>query len=154
MCGGSSLCAAVTYFVFKMKPKAKPKAKPTEAPKRKATAKPKNTGRPPLKIDEGLVEFLASIQCTMIEIASGARCSVDTLERRYADVIKNARETGKASLRRMQWKSCKDGNVTMQIWLGKQWLGQRDQRELSAQVSDEVLLKYIATVQSAMSGEI
>lgn len=138
-----------------MKPKAKPKAKPTEAPKRKATAKPKNTGRPPLKIDEGLVEFLASIQCTMIEIASGARCSVDTLERRYADVIKNARETGKASLRRMQWKSCKDGSVTMQIWLGKQWLGQRDQRELSgAQVSDEVLLKYIATVQSAMSGEI
>jgi hypothetical protein len=31
----------------------------------------------------------------------------------------------------MQWKSAQDGNVTAQIWLGKQMLGQRDKHELS-----------------------
>ena len=32
----------------------------------------------------------------------------------------------KATLRRLQWTSAKNGNVTMQIWLGKQLLKQSD----------------------------
>jgi hypothetical protein len=36
-------------------------------------------------------------------------------------------EAGKSSLRRLQWKSALGGNVVMQIWLGKQYLGQRDE---------------------------
>lgn len=43
---------------------------------------------------------------------------------------------GKASLRRMQFKSAEDGNVTMQIWLGKQMLGQRDKSEIDHGVTD------------------
>jgi len=35
-------------------------------------------------------------------------------------------ENGRSSLRRLQWKSATNGNITMQIWLGKQYLGQRD----------------------------
>jgi len=35
-------------------------------------------------------------------------------------------ENGKSSLRRIQWKSALGGNTTMQIWLGKQYLQQRD----------------------------
>jgi len=30
----------------------------------------------------------------------------------------------------MQWKSAQNGNVTMQIWLGKNMLGQRDHNEI------------------------
>jgi len=30
----------------------------------------------------------------------------------------------------MQWKSAEKGNVTMQIWLGKQILGQADKSEV------------------------
>ena len=30
----------------------------------------------------------------------------------------------------MQWKSAEKGNVTMQIWLGKQNLGQSDKQEV------------------------
>ena len=31
----------------------------------------------------------------------------------------------------MQWKSAEDGNVTMQIWLGKQVLGQAEKQEVT-----------------------
>ena len=30
----------------------------------------------------------------------------------------------------MQWKSAEQGNVSMQIWLGKQMLGQSDKQEI------------------------
>lgn len=80
--------------------------------------------RPKLQIDESLVEKLASIHCTMEEIASVCSCSVDTLERRFAEVIKKARAKGKSSLRRLQWENAQKGNVSMQIWLGKIILGQ------------------------------
>lgn len=91
--------------------------------------KKKTEGRPPLDIDEKVVESLASINCTMIEIASAVGCSVDTLERRFADIIRKGREVGKSSLRRLQWKQAEGGNVSMLIWLGKQWLGQRERQE-------------------------
>lgn len=85
--------------------------------------------RPPLDIDEDTVEKLAAIHCTMIEIASVVGCSVDTLERRFADVVKRGRDKGKTSLKRWQWKLAEKGNCTMLIWLGKQYLEQRDHKE-------------------------
>lgn len=85
--------------------------------------------RPRKKIDQSIVEKLAAIHCTMEEIASVCECSVDTLERRFAEPIKSAKNRGKTSLRRHQWELAQKGNVTMLIWLGKQLLGQRDQLE-------------------------
>src|SRR5512137_367607 len=86
--------------------------------------------RPQKKIDQKLVEALAKIMCTMEEIAAVAGCSVDTLERRYADIIKKGKEQGKMSLRREQFTSALKGNTTMLIWLGKQHLGQKDVSEV------------------------
>jgi len=83
-------------------------------------------GRPIKPINEDLVEKLAMIGCTMKEIAAICDVSVDTLERRFAELIEKGKEQGKSSLRRMQWKSAEGGNVVMQIWLGKQLLGQKD----------------------------
>lgn len=82
--------------------------------------------RPRKKIDPDQVAKLAQIQCTMVEIAAVLQCSVDTLERRFAETIKRSREQGHASLKRAQYKAAIDGNVTMLIWLGKQLLGQND----------------------------
>ena len=45
------------------------------------------------------------------------------------------------SLRRAQWKSAKSGNVTMQIWLGKQWLGQKEQSEVSISRNDDETIR-------------
>ena len=91
--------------------------------------------RPTIEIDQALVEKLASIHCTMEEIASVVGCSVDTLERRFAEPIKKAKDKGKSSLRRHQWEAAQKGNITMLIWLGKQLLGQRDQAVIEAKPS-------------------
>ena len=83
--------------------------------------------RPKFQIDYDLVRRLAGIMCTQQEIAACLGCSVDTLERdeRFCGIYKEARETGKMSLRRMQWKLA-EKSYAMAIFLGKQYLGQKD----------------------------
>ena len=82
--------------------------------------------RPPLKIDPAVVENAAALQCTMEEIGAICGCSVATLERRFADIIKTARLKGNMSLRRRQFKLA-EKSATMAIFLGKQWLNQKDE---------------------------
>ncbi|WPY01511.1 hypothetical protein Trichorick_01424 (plasmid) [Candidatus Trichorickettsia mobilis] len=90
-----------------------------------------------IEIDFKLVQKLCEIQCTGEEIASVLGVSYDTLVRRikeqgydnFAEYYKKNSQVGKASLRRMQWGSAAKGNVPMQIWLGKQFLGQKDKIE-------------------------
>jgi hypothetical protein len=96
--------------------------------------KPKR-GRPRKFVDLELVEKLAHIQCTYSEIAATLGISVDTLERNkdFAVTYKKGAEGGRKSLRRMQFESAHKGNVTMMIWLGKQYLGQSDHGRLEVQ---------------------
>ena len=94
--------------------------------------KPK-VGRPRVEIDWELVEYLCTIQCTPEEIAGALNIHRSTLTDRatlyykeeFSAVHKRFAENGKASLRRAQWKQSKT-NTSMAIWLGKQYLGQRD----------------------------
>lgn len=96
-------------------------------------------GRPIVEIDIKLVQKLCEIQCTGEEIASVLGISYSTLYRRvkelgyggFDDLYKKHSEVGKASLRRLQWGTAVKGNVSMQIWLGKQMLGQRERVEHS-----------------------
>ena len=84
-------------------------------------------GRPKFVIDYNTVEKLAVIMCTQQEIASFLGCDVRTLQRdeEFCRIYKNGQEKGKMSLRRMQWKLA-DKNTSMAIFLGKQYLGQKD----------------------------
>ena len=84
-------------------------------------------GRPKFKIDYETVRKLASIMCTESEIASFLGCDVRTLQRDkdFVAVYKEGKETGKMSLRRMQWKLA-EKSYAMAIFLGKQYLGQKD----------------------------
>jgi hypothetical protein len=93
--------------------------------------KPKKAGRPKLEIDGELVEKLAGIGCPNKEIAAIVGCSVDTLDRHFADVIAKGRENGKTRLRKKQIEVALAGNVTMLIFLGKNMLGQADKQEIS-----------------------
>lgn len=88
--------------------------------------------RPKKKIEPEQIKKLAAIGCTLEEMASFLECSADTLTRRYADVIKDGWNNGKLSLRRQMFQSAQNGNVTMQIWLSKNWLGMRDRIEHSS----------------------
>ena len=95
-------------------------------------------GRPRIEIDVKILEGLARIQCNMKEMAAILGCSVDTLERNYADVIDKAREGGKMTLRRHQFRMA-ENNVAMAIWLGKQYLGQKEpEREISKDAVEDV----------------
>lgn len=92
-------------------------------------AEPAKVGRPKANVDPRLVEQLASIGCSMKEIAAACKCSVDTLERNFADEITKGQENGKTRLRKKQLETALSGNVVMLIWLGKQMLGQSDKVE-------------------------
>ena len=85
--------------------------------------------RPLKKIDNEAIKKLAQLHCTFDEIAQFCDVSTKTLQRRYVHLIKNGREMGRISLRRAQFEKAIGGNVVMQIWLGKQHLGQTDKME-------------------------
>lgn len=89
-------------------------------------------GRPKKEIDYATVEKLANIQCTQEEIASFLGISTRTLQRdeQFMELFNKGRESGKMSLRRIQWKHA-EKSVPMAIWLGKQYLGQKDVIEAS-----------------------
>lgn len=92
--------------------------------------------RPKLNIDPEQVKRLALIQCTVEEMASVLRCDKRTLERRFAAIIKEGRESGRMSLKRKQFELAMGGNVAMLIWLGKQTLGQREPQRVELTGAD------------------
>lgn len=89
-------------------------------------------GRPKKEIDYVAVEKLANIQCTQEEIASFLGISSRTLLRdeKFKELFNRGRENGKMSLRRIQWKHA-EKSASMAMFLGKQYLGQRDNVEVS-----------------------
>ena len=92
--------------------------------------------RPTIEIKKEYFENLCQIQCTLDEIAGFFKCSPDTIENwckreygtRFSDTYKKYSQSGKISLRRYQLKLA-EKNASMAIWLGKQWLGQREDIE-------------------------
>lgn len=94
--------------------------------------------RPKIEIDTEQFKKLCAIQCTLGEISSWFKCSEDTIERwckrelgmSFAEAFKMWSADGKISLRRTQFKMA-EHNVSMAIWLGKQYLGQKEQQEIS-----------------------
>lgn len=83
--------------------------------------------------DEGvaMIESLCEVMCTEDEIAKILKTDLSVLNNNFNfDRFEEAKSVGyakaKASLRRSQWERAKNGNPIMLIWLGKQWLGQKD----------------------------
>ena len=89
--------------------------------------------RPRKPVDKELIYKLAAIHCTNKEIASVVGIHIDSLQRHYSDILIAGRESGKGKLRRRMWEEAMKGNVTMLIWLSKNYLGMTD----SVVVSDE-----------------
>ena len=92
----------------------------------------KNLGGRPKKydIDKDQVEKLAALGCTNSEIASFFGCSKDLISKSYSTDVSKGQDKGKIRLRQMLWKSAEKGNVAMQIWLSKQYLGMSDKQEI------------------------
>lgn len=86
-------------------------------------------------VDWDEFDKLCALQCTEREIADWFEMCTDTLEARvretfdctFSELFRQKRGKGRIALRRHQWQTAEKGNPTMQIWLGKQFLGQSDQ---------------------------
>lgn len=99
-------------------------------------------------IDGNDVYKLAQRFWSMTEIAGFLNCHPDTISNRFLEEYQKGRESGKGTLRDYQIQAVKKGNVTMMIWLGKQYLGQRDKETETELNPAEVLrLKEIALKQ-------
>ena len=100
-------------------------------------------GRPRIEIDWKELDKLCGLQCSLEEIAGWFNCSVDTIEARikethgmtFPEYFAQKRSGGKISLRRKQYETAMSGNVSMLIWLGKQYLGQVDKQETTHDLS-------------------
>lgn len=114
------------------------------------------TGRPKKLIDKTQFEKLCGFQCTLEEIAGFFDCSMDTIERwckreykmTFAETYKKTSYMGKLTLRRAQFKLA-EKNASMAIWLGKQYLGQKDVVE--AEFNPESLTKAYELLEGVSS---
>ena len=102
--------------------------------------------RPRIEINKDQFMGLCSIMCTLEEISHFFKCSEDTIERwckrelgmSFAEAYKKYSVNGIISLRRNQMKLA-EHNASMAIWLGKQYLGQKDQQEISVSNVDDTV---------------
>ena len=107
-------------------------------------------GRPRKEINKVEFEKLCALQCTKVEICGWLDICDETLDRwikeeygnstSFSEVFGQKRSAGKISLRRNQWKMS-EKNVAMAIWLGKQFLDQKDKQEIDQNVSTIELKK-------------
>jgi hypothetical protein len=103
------------------------------------TPEKRKRGRPRKVIDWQAFDKLAALNCTCAEIAGFFECSPDTIERAvkrehgctFAAFLAQRATGGRIALRRAQFQLAMSGNATMLIWLGKQWLAQRDKHEVT-----------------------
>lgn len=97
----------------------------------------KRKGRTPAVLDWEEIKKLLEADCDATSIAAQFGVSRQVLYRRcksdlnipFATLSQQKRMMGNNLLRAKQYQTAMNGNVTMQIWLGKQRLGQTDKVE-------------------------
>lgn len=103
-------------------------------------------GRPKKYIDKQLFEQLCGLQCTLEEMEAFFNCDHKTIARwcretyegkRFSQVFREKRQIGKISLRRKQLRLA-ERSAAMAIFLGKNYLGQKDEPEEAASAEDAV----------------
>ena len=106
------------------------------------------------RINKKEFENLCGIQCTLEEVCSFFDVEDDTLNSwckktygcTFSEVFKKKRGIGKISLRRTQWQLAQK-DKTMAIWLGKQYLGQRDVIEEKHEINNGVLTELLGALK-------
>jgi len=105
-------------------------------------------GRKPKSIDSTLVERAAALGLTDDEIGQLLGVSRWTVERKAAAALNRGRAKLALRLRRMQWRAAKRGSAAMLIWLGKQYLGQRDAQDIRTDGGQLAIVERIVTANT------
>jgi len=98
------------------------------------TIQTQSIGRPKKELDEDVIAKLSQIGCTQEEIGAVVGISARTLQRRYADLVAENKNKGKASLRKVLWKKALKGDPKLLIWLSKNELNMVDKIHTTASV--------------------
>ena len=115
--------------------------------------------RPEAKIDWDEVGQLLIEGCKTCDIAKQLavaektlydRCEKD-LDIKYSEFSQEKKAKGDNLLRSVQFRTAIEGNTTMQVWLGKNRLGQKDKEQLDLAQAIENLA---STKERLMKGEI
>lgn len=112
-------------------------------------------GRPRKEIDFDEVDKLCALHCTADEIAGFFEITTPTLDARIKEIqkpdgtyyknfldyftVKSA--VGKITLRRLQWTAATRGNVTMQMFLGKNIVNQTDKQQIDIQGAQHIKIE-------------
>ena len=119
--------------------------------------------RPRKEIDQKQFENLCGLQCTLEEICGWFGVTDKTLNswckrtysKSFSEVFRQKRSTGKISLRRSQWRLA-EKNASMAIWLGKQYLGQKDIVEVGVEkdnVQDDALSESLRELAKGLTSD-
>ena len=99
--------------------------------------------------EEKKIEKLATFGLTNLEIGEVLGYDDSTLKRNFENFLTKGRAVLKQRLRRKQIEVAIKGNVTMLIWLGKQYLGQAEKVEESGDYEITIKKKIIGEEISA-----
>ena len=117
-------------------------------------------GRPKKEIDQRQFESLCALQCTKDEICfffdnidekTLTRWCKDTYGMGFSDIFKVKSANGKISLRRYQFDLAKKSSA-MAIFLGKNYLGQRD--SFPEEVDASEINKAITNIASLINNPV
>ena len=103
--------------------------------KRKSVRKRKS------RVDREKVEMLSSFGCTIMEIAKFFLVDESLIRRDYKDELRRGKEQMKLRLRQLQWKYAEQGNTSLLIFLGKNYLNQTDKQQVDMTGNLEAVLK-------------
>ena len=120
------------------------------SPSKYLTPMPSGGGRPKLLLNEEgkqMVEILAGYLCTDEEIAGTLKTSVDLLTNKnnkeaFAEAKKRGFSKAKVSIRRNQMK-LSEKSAVMAIYLGKVYLGQREEPENNGEIADDGFIEAL-----------
>ena len=126
--------------------------------KKKQHDKRTTMSRPEKTIDWSMVDKLLQAHCPGTEIAASFDMHPDTFYDRvkkefkvgFTEYSQQKKTKGKNNLRLAQFRTALEGNSTLLIWLGKNWLAQRDEpkedKEFDGQLA--LLLEKLLKIQN------
>lgn len=118
-------------------------------------------GRNEIIIDWEKVDQFLMAGCTGTEVAAYFGCHPDTLYNKckekfkmgFSQYCQEKRSKGDNFLKNAQYKNAMGGNTTMQIWLGKQRLDQREPSSKDAEAYDEKMKLAFTALMNQMADQ-
>ena len=111
-------------------------------------------GNPPIQLDPEEIRELAGEANTLEDISDllGVSSDVISANPEYKRAYELGQSDMRASLRHWQFQSAKSGNVTMLIWLGKIYLGQKEETQTTIRLDreDDELTKSLYSLAKEM----